>query len=42
MNWYLFLGFSIIWLILFAYLWFLFSRHKKLAEEIDYILRKRL
>lgn len=41
MNWYLFIGFSVIWIILFLYLRFLFSRQKKLVEDIEIILNKR-
>jgi len=41
MNLYLFFGFSVIWIILFVFLLFLFSRQRKLAAAIESI-RKRV
>ena len=35
MNLYLFFGFSVIWIVLFCFLLFLFSQQRKLAAAID-------
>lgn len=37
MNWYLFFGFSVIWIIMFLFLLFLFSRQRSLAAAIESI-----
>ncbi len=40
MNLYLFFGFSVIWIILFCFLLFLYSRQNRLASSIDSIMKR--
>ena len=34
MNWYLFLGYSILWVLIFAYIVFLHRKQRELQKEI--------
>ena len=40
MNLYLFFGFSVIWIVLFCFLLYLFSQQRKLAAAIESIRKQ--